>query len=316
METNYLKSINKQLFVKKTKDIIIVQERLNDEIDENLNYLKNLLQIELDDIRVSEHDVKENDIICSMKEIIGALDIIKVSDTILSRIKQVNNKINDTRICRKAFKEIQNQSSSKEIFTSSSSSKISSILDLKTNKEIFGLQKPSEEYLDKKNSDSKCKKKRKPAEIIKSYSSKFPKLINETDNSSDDSCSYKFQTINSFSVSEKNDSFKKDEPCIKLPSSPMWETQISSETKKKEYKCKQCKKCFKFMSLMKIHLRIHTGERPFKCNFCTKAFATKYYLLKHQLFHDGEGQYTCYTCKESFCTLSDFKSHSEIHEHE
>ena len=40
----------------------------------------------------------------------------------------------------------------------------------------------------------------------------------------------------------------------------------------KIFYCNQCPKSFKKGSILKIHLRSHTGERPYRCEICSKPF--------------------------------------------
>ena len=57
------------------------------------------------------------------------------------------------------------------------------------------------------------------------------------------------------------------------------------KTKDKKYQCEFCKKEYKFLSLLKIHERIHTGEKPYQCKCCQKYFTDRSTWRRHERIH-------------------------------
>ncbi|XP_029814906.1 LOW QUALITY PROTEIN: transcription factor Sp2 [Manacus vitellinus] len=62
---------------------------------------------------------------------------------------------------------------------------------------------------------------------------------------------------------------------------------------KKKHICHipECGRTFRKTSLLRAHVRLHTGERPFVCNwvFCGKRFTRSDELQRHARTHTGEG---------------------------
>ncbi|XP_062842246.1 zinc finger protein 75A [Trichomycterus rosablanca] len=77
--------------------------------------------------------------------------------------------------------------------------------------------------------------------------------------------------------------------------------------------CVVCGRGFASRGLLKIHLRVHSGERPYHCPYCNKNFRQSSHLNVHVRIHTGEKPYTCLTCGKRYSDRSACNRHVKAH---
>ncbi|KFP34002.1 Transcription factor Sp2, partial [Colius striatus] len=77
----------------------------------------------------------------------------------------------------------------------------------------------------------------------------------------------------------------------------------------------ECGRTFRKTSLLRAHVRLHTGERPFVCNWvlCGKRFTRSDELQRHARTHTGDKRFECAQCQKRFMRSDHLTKHYKTH---
>ncbi|KAA0703259.1 hypothetical protein E1301_Tti006944 [Triplophysa tibetana] len=90
------------------------------------------------------------------------------------------------------------------------------------------------------------------------------------------------------------------------------ERALVDQTEKKPFRCKDCGKCFRYRSVLELHMRVH--NKGYQCPVCKKSFRFSSYLQQHSIIHTGKKPYKCPDCGKDFAFHHNMRTHQRLHQ--
>ena len=85
---------------------------------------------------------------------------------------------------------------------------------------------------------------------------------------------------------------------------------------RRQFKCPECEKVFRFKQNLSRHINLHTGAKPFICEYCARQFRDASALVVHvKIKHNDRSNlpHACDICNKRFCNKSSKDTHVLLH---